>query len=363
MAQLKTFEYDLIIVGGGATGYVLANRLLEDPNVLVLVLEAGKDRSNDDRVYTPSLAGSQYVWELSPSISNRRMKHPRRRIIGSSSAINSLAIIYPLAADINTLAPYFLKFQTIKPLNDEVKKQVNIIHITKLHKIWLDTFRSLDLENVSDLLTRHAIGGHTLTCYITRDRCERSHIGVAYLDPVLKRKNLTIIRNAMVHRLEISKDSLGLIHGILYRVTAKREVILAIGTFNTPQILELSSIGDPIILEQYGINVIYANPAVSFEVNNDALVPRLMPINKARRMYEGNRSRPLTQNSAFMFSYTPLTPFLDPEGHNKLKSMLDRHLEDNGSCSLFLRKRNGFIRKAIESADEATAVSFLSRRT
>ena len=87
-----------------------------------------------------------------------------------------------------------------------------------------------------------------------------------------------------------------------------------------------------------------------------------MPIDKAREMYEGNRSGPLTQNGAFMFSYTPLAPFLDPKGIEELKSLLDRYLVDDAKWSPFTRKRNNFIRKAVESTDEATAVSFLSRR-
>lgn len=425
MAQHGISEYDLVIVGGGTSGCVIANRLSEQPNISVLVLEAGEDRSDDEYVYIPGLVGSslndprfdwQYISEPEPGVNNRRIKHPRGRILGGTSAINSFALIYPSASGIDawaklgnegwdwkTLAPYFLKFQTIVPPSEEVRKQLHIVHsdesiqkssgpiqasfpsrVTEFQKVWIDTFRTLGLENVSDPLSGYAIGGHTSTCHITGGRHERSHAGEAYLKPALKRKNLTVITNALVHKLVTDTNGFEpIVRGVVYsqgdvlrEVRAKREVILAAGTFNTPQILELSGIGDPDILKQHGIDIILANPAIgqnlqdhirpgiSFELTDNAPPPlsMQMPVDEARRLYENNRSGPWAEQGAFAFSYMPLTPFLNPEEGESLKCLLDQHWQDHTGWSPFVRKRNTFIRQVIESSDEATAVVYLSRR-
>lgn len=138
MAEDSNHEYDVIIVGAGTAGCVLANRLSKDPHLSILVLEAGADRNDDERVYTPGLAGTvfndsdfdwQYASQPEPGCNDRIIKHPRGRLVGGTSAINSFALIYPSAVEVDawselgngdwnwqTLAPYFRKFQTIVPL-------------------------------------------------------------------------------------------------------------------------------------------------------------------------------------------------------------------------------------------------------
>ncbi|KAI6910537.1 alcohol oxidase [Hortaea werneckii] len=423
MVAQEHCDYDLIIVGAGTAGCVIANRLSEDPNLSILVLEAGEDHSSNEQIYAPGLAGSalgdshfdwQYASQPECQLNNRVINHPRGRLLGGTSAINSFALIYPSAAEIDawaqvsnenwdwqTLAPYFRKFQSIVTPSQSVKKALNLAHrdeaiqackgpiqasfpirIKPLQEEWDKTFRNLGLHNADDPLDGHALGGHTSTCHITGDKHERSHAGTAYLEPALARNNLTLITNVSVSRLIVERHSAtptvrGVAYSqdnVSYEARARKEVVLAAGTFNTPKILELSGIGDPGILKKYEIDVYavvpsvgrglqdHIRPGISFELTNDIPSFGSMPVEEARKLYESDRSGPWAEAGAFSFSYTPLLPFLDSHEKQELKALLDEHLNIDELSSESERKRYEFIRRTIESPIEATAVNFLSRK-
>ncbi|KAI7204990.1 hypothetical protein D0869_00275 [Hortaea werneckii] len=395
-------DYDLIIVGAGTAGCVIANRLSEDRNLSILVLEAGENHSNDEEIYAPGLAGSalgdshfdwQYASKAERQLNNRVINHPRGRLLGGTSAINSFALIYPSAAEIDawaqvsnenwdwqTLAPYFRKFQSIVAPSQNVKKALNLAHTTQ--EEWDETFRNLGLHNANDPLGGHALGGHTSTCHITGEKHERSHAGTAYLEPALARGNLTLITNVSVNKLIVERhNDTPIVRGVVYsqdnvsyEARVKMEVVLAAGAFNTPKIMELSGIGDPQILEKYGIATSAAvpgvgkglqdhiRPGISFELTDNIPSFGSMTVEEARKLYENDRSGPWAEAGAFSFSYTPLLPFLDSHEKQELKALLDEHLKIDELSSESERKRYAFIRRTIESPTEATSVKFLSRR-
>jgi len=163
------------------------------------------------------------------------------------------------------------------------------------------------------------------------------------------------------------------VEGIEYHVAVRKEVILAAGVFGSPQILELSGIGSPRILEEHGIDVVYANPnvgenlqdhmraALLFEAADGVQFEPALPEAEARRLYETSRIGPWAERACHTFAYMPLQPFLSGEEKEDLRSVLDKHLIDP-SLSPFEQKRNDFVRRMIDSPDEATATAYFAFR-
>jgi choline dehydrogenase-like flavoprotein len=437
-------EADIVIVGAGTAGCVLANRLSANPSLSVLILEAGEDHSKDPRVYTPARARELYGDEqldwafesepepgllrnprpsyddsavAAPGQTGRVMQHPRGKAIGGTSVVNSFALINPSAAEINAWAElgnegwdwrgtkkYYRRFQTITPPSSNVVNELNLAHnftskggsgpvqasfpltATPLMKAWLEAFRSLDLENASDPLDGQALGGGITTNHIGPQNRERSHAGVAYLTPVKDRENLKIVTGALVQKILFEKeksDSEAVAKIVVYERAGEtcearigKQVILAAGAFGTPQLLELSGIGDASLLHETGIDVIYDNSAVgenlqdhiragiSFE-GTQAAAGGHPPLSReeAEKLYVESRSGPWADMAAWMFAYLPLAGLSSPEEMQQLESTFRKCLDTRDEdISESVRKHYDFMERTLFSSAEASATAYLIRK-
>ncbi len=283
-------SYDYIIVGAGSAGCTLANRLSEDPNISVLVLEAGgPDR--DPLIHIPLGWGKiflnrmhdwGYFTEPEPALGNREVECARGKVIGGSSSINAMAYVRCHPADFDRWAnqgcegwsyahalPYFKKSEDWQGGETAIRGAGGPLTTTKnifpdpLKEAWLEAGAAAGYPVTQDYNTDNE-GFCVMQSTIRQGR--RCSAAVAYLRPARSRPNLKISDHSLVSRIILDKGRAVSVEyskqGQIHKVHTNREIILSGGVINSPQLLMLSGVGDPDQLQQHGIDVKLAVPGV-----------------------------------------------------------------------------------------------------
>jgi choline dehydrogenase len=287
---MATRHADFVIVGGGSAGSALANRLSADPGCEVLVLEAGRrDWLADVFIHMPAaltipIGNRLYDWryesEPEANLSGRRIYHARGKVLGGSSSINGMIFQRgnPLdyerwaaepgmaAWDYAHCLPYFKRMERCGAGADEYRGGDGPLVLERgpvtnpLFGAFFEAVQQAGYELTTDVNGYRQEGFGAFDRTISRGR--RLSAARAYLHPVLGRPNLRVECGAFVTRVVFEgARAVGVEYrrrGSAPRVVRSGEVILCGGSINTPQLLQLSGVGDPALLGPLGIDVVAA---------------------------------------------------------------------------------------------------------
>ncbi|CAE6457084.1 unnamed protein product [Rhizoctonia solani] len=290
-------KWDYIIVGGGSAGCVLAHRLSEDPNVSVLVIEAGKDCLDQLFSRIPLTFGRLFKTEADwaydtkpqPTLDGRSLFWPRGKMLGGCSSINAMVYTHAAPSDYDDwgvegwkyedLKPYFRKAEKFTPhvahplvdpshRGDQGHWSTGYSYFADTCKLWIESCKEVGIPYNPDINTpAGTIGVSEIVSHVDAQG-QRSSTSTAYLPKsVLERPNLTVLIDTRITRLlfdasnpdepravgvEIAQSATG----SRYRIAASKEVILSAGAIGTPQILLASGIGPKDVLQKAGVQVL-----------------------------------------------------------------------------------------------------------
>lgn len=301
-----TDTFDYVIVGAGAAGCVLANRLSADPAVRVALVEAGaSDRGFPVNVKTVLPIGNifllpdarynwQYTFSGGPGVNGREIACPRGRLLGGSTSVNGT--IY--------MRGHRLDYEGWAALGNEGWAYADVLRAFKAQENFVDGASefhgaggALDVQRLrAPNPLAHAFVDSAVAAGYTRNAdfngAQQDGFGLfhvnhrhgtrlsssrAFLHPVLGRPNLTVITDALVVRVRLAgRRAVGVTlrhDGRTRELTAGAETILAGGTINSAQLLLLSGLGAPDAIEPHGIAVAHAVPGVGHNLQDHPSAP------------------------------------------------------------------------------------------
>ena len=311
-------KFDYIIIGGGSAGCLLANRLTQDADVSVLLLEAGR---KDDYLWIHIPVGYLYCidnprtdWlyrtEADQGLNGRSLVYPRGKVLGGSSSINGMIYMRGQAHDYDQWAALtgdaswrwdavlslFKKTEDFYNGADEFHGSGGEWRVEKQRLKWeiLEAFREA-AEQVGIPKTGDFNRGDNNGCGyfdVNQRRGIRWNTSKAFLKPASKRSNLTIMTGCHVQRLKIESTERGKVcagveftgGGRAFSADAARETLLCAGAIGSPQILQLSGIGPGALLQKHGIRVELDAPGVGENLQDHLQIRMAFKIRGAKSL-------------------------------------------------------------------------------
>jgi choline dehydrogenase len=278
-------SYDYVVIGAGSAGCVLANRLTENPDVQVLLLEAGGE-DDADEIHIPAAFASLFKTRWDWNYETTEQKHlggrstywPRMKALGGCSSMNAMIYIRGSSADYDgwrdnygatgwgyeDVLPYFRRAEQNARLSGPLHGNDGPLHVEdrrythELSTAWVDSAVAWGLKPNDDFNggTQHGVGQYQVTCHNGR----RWSTADAYLRPALTRSNLTVRTDALASRIVLEDGravGVAYLHGGQEHVArADSEVLLSGGAINSPQLLMMSGIGPAEHLREQGVDVV-----------------------------------------------------------------------------------------------------------
>jgi len=308
-------QFDYVIAGAGSAGCLLANRLSADPSVSVLLLEAG---GQDDwfwidvpvgYLYTIANPRTDWCYKTEPDahLAGRSIHYARGRVLGGCSSINAMIYMRGQKEDYDhwaalgnedwswdSVLPVFRRLEDYEHGATDGYGAGGELRVEDPRVRWeiVDAWRAAAAECGIPSVKSFNTGDNFGCAYfqMNQRRGRRWSATRAFLRPVLHRKNLTVLTNSVVTRIrfqglqaqgfEFLKD------GEKLFAEAKRESILSLGSIGSPQVLQLSGVGDEKLLNQFGIKIVQNLPGVGENLHDHLQIRMQYKVKNVRTLNE-----------------------------------------------------------------------------